>query len=117
MRSLLTFAVASLAMWSFLLVVAPKSARAAEDHSADEAAVKKCVDDFTAAWNRHDPAATAAVFTEEGTLINPFGATARSRAEIQKIFEPDQAGPLKQSSHEAPNTKMQWPKMDVDMQD
>ena len=115
MRGISTFTVASLALFSFLAVSAApvRVASAAEDHSADEAAIKKCVDDFTAAWNRHDAHAMAAAWTEDGTLVNPFGATASGRAAVEKLFEREQAGPFKQSRYEVLETKTQWVSDDV----
>lgn len=46
---------------------------------------------FEDAWNRHDPAAMAAVFAEDAVLINPSGRVARGRAEIARLFEDEHA--------------------------
>jgi uncharacterized protein (TIGR02246 family) len=56
---------------------------------------------FQDAWNRHDTKAMAATFAEDAVFINPSGRTARGRAEIQKLFEEEQRGPLQgtQFSH------------------
>ena len=38
---------------------------------------------FTAAWNRHDMAALAAVFTPDAQFVNVVGLWWKSRAEIE----------------------------------
>ncbi len=51
---------------------------------------------FEEAWNRHDPDAMAASFTDDAVLVNPSGRVARGRAEIVKLFEDEhQRGALK----------------------
>jgi uncharacterized protein (TIGR02246 family) len=53
--------------------------------AADEKGVKDRLDAFTKAWNEHDATAMAAVMTEDGTLINPAGVTAKGREEVAKL--------------------------------
>ena len=64
----------------------------------DEAAIRKIHADFTAAWNRHDPAALAAIWSTDGDLVNPEGRRAKGRAEVQKNFADEQAGIFKSST-------------------
>ena len=66
---------------------------------ADDAAIKKPLDDFLAAWNKHDAKAMAAVFAEDGDLIQPFGRTAKSRAEAETLFQEEQTGGAKESTY------------------
>ena len=65
---------------------------------ADEAAIRKIHADFTAAWNRHDPAALAAIWSADGDLVNPEGRSAKGRAEVQKNFAAEQAAIYKSST-------------------
>ncbi|MFN2385260.1 MAG: SgcJ/EcaC family oxidoreductase [Thermoanaerobaculia bacterium] len=64
----------------------------------DEAAIRKVHADFTAAWNRHDPAALAAIWSADGDLVNPEGRWAKGNAEVQKNFADEQAGIFKSST-------------------
>ena len=61
----------------------------------DEAAIRKVHADFEAAWNRHDAAAMAAMWAEDGDLLNPQGRAAKGRGEVQKIFTEEQSGGFK----------------------
>src|SRR5262245_3280832 len=72
-------------------------ASAADDEAAN---VRKSCSAFVTAWNKHDPKAMAAIFTEDATIVNPFGVKAKGRAEIEKLFTTEQTGPLKESSVE-----------------
>ena len=64
----------------------------------DDAAIRKVHTDFEAAWNRHDAAAMAAMWSEDGDLINPEGRTGKGRAEVQKIFVEEQSGGFKSTT-------------------
>jgi uncharacterized protein (TIGR02246 family) len=50
---------------------------------------------FKAAWDKHDPQAMAALWTEDGDLINPFGRFAKGRAEVEKLFRDEHTGMMK----------------------
>jgi uncharacterized protein (TIGR02246 family) len=80
-----------------VLVVVPSLAAA----QADEAAIRKLSNDFFAAWSRDDVKAMTATFAEDADLINPFGRVARGRAEIEKLFTDEHAGPFKGTRYEA----------------
>lgn len=73
------------AMVLALVLLAPVSAFAA----ADEAAAKKLASDFTAAWNRGDSAAIAALYAADAVLTAPDGRTARGRNSIEGMFATD----------------------------
>ena len=83
-------ALAALAVW-------PSMAAA----QADEAAIRQLSNDFFAAWTHHDVKAMAATFAEDADIINPFGRVAKGRAEIEKLFAEEHAGPFKGTSYEA----------------
>lgn len=54
--------------------------------AGDEQAIRRLGSAFDDAWQRKDPQARAALFAERATLINPFGARASGRAEIESVF-------------------------------
>lgn len=53
------------------------------------------VQEFAAAWNRHDPKALAAFWAPDGDLINPFGRVAKGRAEVEKLFTDEHSAFMK----------------------
>jgi uncharacterized protein (TIGR02246 family) len=104
MRTLLVF---------FVLLSLSSSAALA----ADDQAIKDRVDQFQAAWNKDDAKAMAAIWTEDGTLINPFNATAKGRDEIEKIFVDEHTHAFKGSTYTASDVKVQWVTPDVALVD
>lgn len=73
-----------------VLLLALPVARA--DQKADDAAIHHRSDEWSAAWNQHDPKLLASFFTEDGDLINPFGKHASGRQAIEQLFEKEQSG-------------------------
>jgi uncharacterized protein (TIGR02246 family) len=63
------------------IAAAPPARLAAQ--SPDEAAIREVEARQAAAWNRHDAAAYAALFTEDGDVVNVVGWWWRGRAEIE----------------------------------
>lgn len=63
--------------------------------TGDEEAIKERLEEFTAAWNKHDATAMAAIWAPDGDLINPFGRVAKGRAEVQKLFTDEHASFMK----------------------
>jgi len=53
---------------------------------ANDEAIRKLYTDFTAAWNAHDPPRMASFWTLDGDLVEPDGATAKGRPEIEKHY-------------------------------
>lgn len=82
------------------LVLCPHAASAA----ADEAAAKKLAADFSAAWNRGDSAALAALYATDAVVTAPDGKTARGRNSIEGMFATDlrdkQGSRMTLSAHE-----------------
>jgi uncharacterized protein (TIGR02246 family) len=68
-----------LAVVAALVVAAPVRLAA---QSPDDAAVREVEARQAAAWNRHDAAAYAALFTEDGDVVNVVGWWWKGRAEI-----------------------------------
>jgi uncharacterized protein (TIGR02246 family) len=87
-------------------------ARAADD---DTAAVKKRTAEFVAAWGKHDPKALAAVWADDGDLINPWGRLATGRAQVEALFRDEQTGkgPLRDSTFRMNSETMRFPAADI----
>ena len=83
----------------FAALVAAISAPALAANSGDKAAIERVSNDFVAAWNAHDPKKMAAVWAEDGDLINPFGQSAHGRADIEKFFEKEQTTVMKGTTY------------------
>ena len=89
-------------LWVFtalaaVLVALPAAAPAADKGTTS--AIEAVNSEFIAAWNVHDAKKMAAVWAENGDLINPFGQKATGRAGIEKFFEGEQAGPMKGTTY------------------
>jgi uncharacterized protein (TIGR02246 family) len=111
MRSAITSVAVSVVLLTLLVMPAPARGAAAEDKAADEAAIRAKVDAFTAAWNKDDTRTMAAQWSEDGTLVNPFGDEAHGRAEIEKVFIAEhtaEGAPFKQSTYTVSDVKVQW---------
>jgi uncharacterized protein (TIGR02246 family) len=84
---------------TMLAVLALSALGAGSALAQDEAAIRKASADFVAAWNRHDAKAMAALFAEDGDIINPSGRAARGRAEVEKLFTEEHAAVMKGSTY------------------
>ena len=68
-----------------ILIMSLVSAIAAADRGADEAAIRDLVQTRQQqAWNQHDAKAYAALFTEDGDVVNVVGWWWRGREEIER---------------------------------
>jgi uncharacterized protein (TIGR02246 family) len=65
----------------------------------DKTAIEARMNEFVAAWNKHDSKAMAATWAENGDLVNPFGKTPKGRAEIEKLFAEEQGAAMKSSTY------------------
>jgi uncharacterized protein (TIGR02246 family) len=79
-------------------------ARAADEQQE----IKNCVNDFKSAWDKDDAKAMSMVWTEDATLINPFGRVAKGREEMEKVFVDEHSSIFK-------NTKYQVDEMTIQM--
>jgi uncharacterized protein (TIGR02246 family) len=79
----------------FAVLAAPSSAQI---QSNDADGVDVAMDAYLAGWNNHDPRSMAAAFAEDGDLINPFGVSAKGRANVEKAFAKEQSSLTKNSS-------------------
>jgi uncharacterized protein (TIGR02246 family) len=66
-----------------LLTIFGLGGAAAANQRVDEAAIRAVQDAQAAAWNRHDAAAYADLFTEDGDVVNVLGWWWRGRAQIE----------------------------------
>ena len=92
MRKMLTVAAAAL-----LAVALGVPARAAD--SGAKAAFERMSHQFVSAWNAHDAKKLAAIWAQDGDLINPFERIEKGRAEIEKLFVEEHGGPMKASTY------------------
>lgn len=53
---------------------------------------------FIKAWNGHDPKAMAALWVEDGDLLDPWGKMSSGKRLVEKAFATDQTGRFKSSS-------------------
>lgn len=58
---------------------------------ANDEAIRKLYAEFTAAWNAHDPPRMASFWTLDGDLVEPDGATAKGRSEVEKHYADEHA--------------------------
>ena len=54
--------------------------------TADRATIDAFLAELTSAWKRNDGATFAANFTDDGSLINPFGERADGRAAVTAMY-------------------------------
>ncbi len=95
-------------MRTLLISLAVLSLFSAAAFAGDDAVIKDRLDQFQAAWNKDDTAAMAALWTEDGSLINPVGMEAHGRAEVEKIFVDEHASRFKNTKYETSDVKVQW---------
>lgn len=69
-----------------------------QEAKGDEAAARKLSADFTAALNKGDGKAAAALFAENGDYISSTGRMASGRAAIEKLVADQSAGAFKGTS-------------------
>ena|SRR5437016_1040328 len=85
--------------------------------AADDKPIKDRLDEFQAAWNKDDTKAMAAIWAEDGSLINPVGVIGNGRAEVEKIFVDEHTGRFKGSTYTTSDVKVQWVTPDVAVAD
>ena len=78
-------AVVAILLVSFSVAV-PKAQGQSIASDADFAAIRKTIDNFLAAFNRHDAQGWAAPFAEDGDFTNVTGLTRHGRKEVEERF-------------------------------
>jgi uncharacterized protein (TIGR02246 family) len=87
MKQLLIIAALACAVTAAAQTTAPKSdAGRLKSDVMNEEAIRKAYDQYTAAWNRHDVKAMAAMWVEDGDEVEPDGHVAKGRAELAKML-------------------------------
>ena len=105
----------SLVISSFALLSLLSPMMTARALAADEQPIKDRLQEFQSAWNKDDTTAMAAVWADDGSLINPVGVFAQGRDEIVKLFvkEHTSPGPFKATKYSISDVKFQWVTPDV----
>ncbi|HWF12114.1 MAG TPA: SgcJ/EcaC family oxidoreductase [Candidatus Acidoferrales bacterium] len=80
---------------------------------ADSAAIRKVIDDFVGAFNRHDAAGWAMPFGDDGDFTNVSGLTKHGRKEVEERFKVLFAGPLKNAHRTVTVRHLRFAKPDV----
>jgi uncharacterized protein (TIGR02246 family) len=82
-------------------------------HVSDEDRIRKALDDFVEAWNRHDAKAFSMVFAEDADFTNVRGTSARGRGEIEKFHAPLFATRFRDTVQKITETKIRFIKPDA----
>jgi uncharacterized protein (TIGR02246 family) len=99
---------------SFSATIPVLSARAqSASTDADSAAIRQVIDEFVAAFNRHDAAGWAMPFAEDGDFTNVSGLTKHGRKEVEERFKVLFAGALKNAHRTATVRHLRFVKPDV----
>jgi uncharacterized protein (TIGR02246 family) len=91
-----------------VLLCAATPAPPATPAVSNDAQIRQVADDFAAAWNKHDPTAMAYFWSADGDLINPSGRKAKGLTEIQRLFQDEQNGPMKNSTFTITSFSMRY---------
>ncbi|MFZ5470225.1 MAG: YybH family protein [Myxococcota bacterium] len=83
-------------VWAAVLVLAAPAWAAQKEKTAQKEmeAIKATTAEFIKAHNRHDAAAMAAHWVEDGTFIHPDGKMAKGRAAIERLLSEEHASPM-----------------------
>jgi uncharacterized protein (TIGR02246 family) len=82
------------------LILAVSIPALAAPKEKDEDAIKARVAEFAAAFNKADAKVLAAMFSDDATLVNPVGKSAKGPAEIEKLITEDLTTFLKGTTSE-----------------
>ena len=96
----------------FLYLLMSASALAA-NHTKDEQAIQKNLTEFATAWNAHDATKMAAIWAEDGTVVNPVGRWAKGRTQVQQLFTEEHNTNLKGTTFAWETPTFRWVKPDV----
>lgn len=82
-------------------------------NDSETAAVRHVIDEFVAAFNRHDASGWAQPFAEDGDFTNVSGLTRHGRKEVEERFKMLFAGPLKGAHRTVTVRHLRFAKPDV----
>ena len=103
-----------LACLATLLMAIP--ALAAKNVAAEKAIWSK-VEQFQAAWNKHDVKGMVATVTDDVTVINPMGRVANGKSEFETLLTEEHATFMKESRFSVMDPKFQWVRPDLALLD
>ena len=89
--------MAALVVFACFAAVSLPGLQQAKAADGDTAGVKAVIDEYMGAFNKHDPHAVAALFTEDGDFTNGRQVTAHTRRTIDEHLVPVYGGVLKNS--------------------
>ena len=89
------------------------SAPEEEAAPSDEEQIDAQTTAFTEAWNRGDAAALAALFTEDGTSVDPAGQAFEGRAAVQGRYEELFGGMYQGTTLTVHQSSVEFPREDV----
>jgi uncharacterized protein (TIGR02246 family) len=96
-----------------LSLLAPIARAQSNSSEAESAGVRKVIDEFVGAFNRHDAGGWAMPFGEDGDFTNVSGLTRRGRKEVEERFKGLFAGPLKDAHRTVTVRHIRFVKPDV----
>jgi uncharacterized protein (TIGR02246 family) len=82
-------------------------------HRQETHSVERVIGDFILAWNAHDATKMAALWAEDGDLINPMGKLARGRDQVRALFTEEQGGLMKGTTCEMTLSSVRWAADDI----
>ena len=94
-------------------VLAAAVTHAQAGRAEDESAIRRQIDQFTAAWNKADAKATAQCFTDDADYISSTGQKGDGRAGIEKVLAEQFAGVYKGATLKTTITSIRFLKPDV----
>lgn len=97
----------------FATLPVPTTRAQSTSTDADSAAIRQVIDEFVAAFNRHDAAGWAMPFAEDGDFTNVSGLTKHGRKEVEERFKVLFAGPLKNAHRTVTVKHLRFAKPDV----
>lgn len=68
---------------------------AAEDRKEETAAIRQRLDEYVAAYNKHDVKGVASFWAKDGDYLNALGQLAMTNSELEKIYTENFSGKLK----------------------
>ena len=81
--------------------------------SADDAAIRKQVDQFAASWNKGDAKAAAQFFSDDGDYVSSTGQRGDGRAGVEKVLTEQYTGVYKGATLKNTVTSIRFLKPDV----
>lgn len=92
--------MARMSMWTAAVILGCALSAAAQgaDHKAEDAAIRKMLTDYQAAYSSHDAAKTAAFYAAEGDRRTADGRVVRGRAAVERQLADDFKGRFKAAS-------------------